>query len=376
MESTTLPSSISKRLWLKQELEALIAAGQSGEQLPTYAEMLQRYQVGQGTVDYVVLQLAAEGKIERRKGLGLFITSLAKQRSIGVVYEWDTRQAGESPFDRRLIEKVRERVQGLGRHSSFYLHVPFEGESLSADRLALVKDIEAGRLEGLVVLGGENGPIAEHLRAQNVPHVLFSPFSNHSNQVGVDYRNLIEQGVSALAYSGSRRIGLISAFGAARLKDPSLQEDREAFMAALSRNRLDFIPEAVIEHKVDASSVPPSLRETNLEIGYWAATALFEGGNRLGLDGLVVLDDYYTQGVLLAFDDLGLRVHHDVRIATHAVKDCTPLRYRANKLILLETDIDAVVDALFRVLEKWMIQGARPERSLRLPVTLRLPLVS
>ncbi len=91
------------------------------------------------------------------------------------------------------------------------------------------------------------------------------------------------------------------------------------------------------------------MRETNLEIGYWAATSLFEGGeknNRLDLDGLVVMDEYYTQGALLALDDLGLRVPHDVRIATHAIKDCTPLKYRANKLILLESEVDAIVDAL------------------------------
>src|SRR5258708_172326 len=121
MEIIPPPSHIPKRSWLKQELESLIAAGRSGDQLPTYAEMLQRYQVGQGTIDYVVLQLAAEGKIERRKGTGLFITSLAKQRSIGLIYEWDTRKAGESLFERRLIEKIRERVHAQSQHYAFYL---------------------------------------------------------------------------------------------------------------------------------------------------------------------------------------------------------------------------------------------------------------
>ncbi len=134
MDTSSPPVHISKRRWLRQELEAVIAAGRSGDQLPTYAEMLQRYQVGQGTIDYVVLELAAEGKIERRPGSGLFITSLAKRRSIGLVYEWDPRKAGESPLDRRLIEKIRDRVVSQSQHYAFYLHVPFEEDHLAADR--------------------------------------------------------------------------------------------------------------------------------------------------------------------------------------------------------------------------------------------------
>lgn len=375
--SSPAPSPISKRRWLKQELETLIASGHSGDQLPTYAEMLQRYKVGQGTIDYVVLELSAEGKLERRPGSGLYITSLAKQRSIGLIYEWDVRTAGESHFDRRLIEKVRERVVSQNQHYAFYLHVPFDENQLAADRSMFVKDIEAGRLQGMIVLGN-NEPVLQLLGSKNIPHVLFSASPNHVNQVGVDDKNLIDQGVNALAYSGCKRLGLVSSRGEIRLKDPNFREDIDAFEAALKRNRLEVIPGAVVEHSVDPALIPPALRETNMEIGYWAATSLFQGEpvNRLGLDGLVVMNDHYTQGVLLAFDDLGLKVQQDVRIATHAIKDCTPLKFRANKMILLETDIDAVVDALFLNLEKWMLQGIQPQRPYRLPVTLRLPMLA
>ena len=369
---------MSKRNWLKKELESLIAAGRGGDRLPTYSEMIRRYDVGQATIDYVIQDLAVEGKIERRPGVGLFITALAKQRSVGVIFDWDPFHSGEGIFQRLLIEKCRERILAYGQHYSFYLRMSHRGVEPVSEPPDLVQDIKAGRLEGVIVLGGGGGRLDRMLEEAQMPCVRYASFSSRKDRVGIDCRNLIEQGVSALAYSGSRRIGLVSCCGSVRGIEPGFREDLDAFSEALKRFGLEEIPGAVVERRLGKGSFSSPGGESQSDAGYLMARELFEGGEagRLGLDGLVVMDDFQAQGVLIALEKLGLRVPHDVRMATYASSEGSPLKYQSENLILLEVGADVVVAALFLMLERWMLQGIRPSEAHRVPVTLRLPVFS
>ncbi len=371
-----LPKPVGKRVWLKEQLEKRIAGGKEGDRLPTFREIIRDYDVTQGTIELALERLSAEGKIERRGRSGVFITKLGtesgrkvRQRSLGAVLEWDVRR----PFENRLIERCRARALTRGARFTFYLHVPDEAEA--APPSDLVEDIESGKLEGVLLLGMQHQGVMDLLDGKEVPHALFSAGSAHTPRVEIDYTHLIQHGVSALTWGGCRRIGLISNH---EHGDPaSPRQDVAVFKAALEAEGLEFIPEAVIERPTHPEAVSRTVGETGLETGYWAAGELFGGAepNRHHLDGVVVMDESYTQGMIFAFEKLGLHAQTDIQIATHSSKDGSPLQNIARKLILLELDVEAVVDALFQTLEDWTRDGIRPQRIHRVPISLRLPAV-
>jgi DNA-binding LacI/PurR family transcriptional regulator len=76
-------------------------------------------------------------------------------------------------------------------------------------------------------------------------------------------------------------------------------------------------------------------------------------------DGIVILNDLMTQSALATFRELGVRVNHDVTIATQSNKDSSILVGYESLLIRLEVDPAEVARALFQTLESLM-QGEIP----------------
>ena len=88
-------------------------------------------------------------------------------------------------------------------------------------------------------------------------------------------------------------------------------------------------------------------------------------------DGLVSLDDTMTHGVIHALQGAGLRVRHDIQIATVANKGSPVLEPYASELVLIEYDPAASVRAALEMLEILMNGGTPPQN----PVQIRPALV-
>jgi DNA-binding LacI/PurR family transcriptional regulator len=93
-------------------------------------------------------------------------------------------------------------------------------------------------------------------------------------------------------------------------------------------------------------------------------------------DGLVVLNDLMARGALAGFQELGLRVGQDVKLACHSNKDSNVLLGYESQLIRLQVDTTMLTTSIFETLETLMTGGTPSEFLRRIdPIVLRPELV-
>jgi DNA-binding LacI/PurR family transcriptional regulator len=362
---------------LRRELRRVIAAGKPGDALPSYTRMIRSYGVGQATIDRVLREFDAAGLIVRKNGRGIFVSPRAAQKTIGLVFGRNIFGAGISPVCDMLLRRCEERARKHQENFKAYLDLPHaaasEDDVLPARR-ALVEDIEARKLDGLLLVWNHGAEEGAWLRAQKIPLVsMTSDYTRPSDySVCLNYSELVREGVKALASQGCRRIGMLTPL--AYLRGTGYDDDRKVFAAALNLAELEIRPEWIWEDRSGKSSNEGG-NETHEEQGYRAFQELF-GPARSGSplpDGLVSLDDMLTRGALAAARKLKIEIGSELRIATHANKESPALQGCEQELVRLEIDINEMVEAMFGMLEPLMEGGAPTKKILHVKPRVLFP---
>lgn len=355
MPSSTLKpvSGNRKREAAKISLRALALKIGPGGKLPTIKEICRLLDVAKATVDTALDALEVEGVVRRKHGSGIYVTPRISQKTIALVFGNNVFGADASPVYTHMIERSRERAASHNENFSVFLDLP----SLQADMPQvpvhgdLAEAIASGRVHG-ILLGSRNSVEEEvWLRSQGVPLVSLSLPAEFPFSVTVDYDALIRLGVQTLAGQGCQRIGLITPFGYCRDDETAFKHrDREVFAESLAHLGLPQKEEWIWEDRTKLGEQT----ETRGQLGARALRALVGDRSAPHPDGLVIADDMLTRGVLAAARQQGLNLGETVKIASHANKGSPALEEWAGQLTLLEVDPDAIVEAMFGMLERLM----------------------
>lgn len=358
-----------------------------GAKLPTVLALRDDLGVSVATVNGALADLEARGIVERRHGVGVFVSPQLFKRRVSLVCDpafFCT--PGTSPFWSLLVERVRERARVEDEELSFHFALPAAahgdtrgggGAGMPHDGLA--RDIAAGRVHGVLAVGLSLAAV-DWITAQSVPVVAFAGPGRYL--VVLDDETMIRHGVAALAGQGCRRIGLWR-------PDPSPDAASEngalAFRAALQAHGLDWDPELVsTERHLLAGGAPVGANGclaaglTKREQGYYLARGVFgapavASGPLPRPDGVLCSDDMLTSGVLLALHKRGLRPGRDIAVATHANAGSPVLVGDENALIRIEFDPAALVGAMFAHLETLMRGQNPPEPVVFIGPQIREP---
>jgi DNA-binding LacI/PurR family transcriptional regulator len=346
--------------------------------LPTMTELSKQLGVSMMTLNRALSELEAQGIIYRRQGSGTYVSPSTgpTARSVGLVYDRDIFDSGQSPFCGLLVDEARRRAQSGDERFSLYLAVPSrEGLPVHDD---LLRSIEKKRVDGLLLVCEAQSPAVKWLVEQSLPIVALSYLPVVPHRVAIDWAAVAREGVRELAAQGCRDIGLWLPLGVGlgRARGEVSFPELDAFRLALQDAELPYKSSRVWrldELEAEAGAMTDS---TNQEQGFRAAFETFEGKAGDAPDGLVILDDMMTRGALVVLEQKGVLVNSGqtsgkakakggVRIATHSNRGSSVLRAYEEQLTRLEIDPAAVAGAMFSMLED-MIDGRETESPVRI----------
>ena len=333
--------------------------------MPTIQQLCEMMGVSVVTLNRSLSELEGQNIIQRKHGVGIFVSTRLNQRTIGLVYDRDIFASGASPFCGLLVESSRARAKDSNEKFSFYLAVPSkEGLPVHDD---LVEDLRARKLDGVLFVGESNPEGARWVSEQDVPVVALSYTPITKYRVCIDWAQSVRLGVQTLAREGCKKIGLWIPLGAGlgRSAGANSFPELDAFRSALKAHKIAFDPALVWrDEMLHEDAALPDLG-TNQEQGFMAAHEVFGAKNNRNdaPDGLIILDDMMARGAMVTLQQLNLQAGRDVKIVTHVNKGSQVLAPFAGSVSLLEIDPFEIVGSLFGQLETLM-NGDKPKESV------------
>jgi DNA-binding LacI/PurR family transcriptional regulator len=332
-----------------------------GAKMPTVVELRESLGISLTTLHTALGDLEAQGVLMRRHGVGIFVANDLHHKNIALLCDPTFyRVPGLSPFWDMLVEHARQRA--AEHEEGFQLHFvqPDSKDGVPISD-SLRADFEAGRVDGLLVIGTSQR-VMDYLESLTIPMVVFAGPGRYAIILQTD--NVVTEGVEVLASQGCRRIARWSPQAAYRtVTYPTTEtQPRKIFRETLERFGLTFDP-ALYEDNFYL--IPYPAGETTLsnqEQGYEVARRLFSQPREFWPDGVISTDDMLTRGALTYLERSGIRVGVDFQMVTHANIGSQVLLGYEDVLTLIEVDPAAVVAGMFAQLETLM-RGETPSQS-------------
>jgi hypothetical protein len=292
-----------KGQWLAQRVAEQIRESMrkqvlSGGRLPPVRQLATELGVCVRTVLAAQELLAGKGELEIRHGSGVYVTEPRGPQWVGIFTAFDILQPRASSFHLRVPDELGRFLAMNGVRSEVYIGGPLLSENDPPSACArLMADVDAGRLNGLVLLTCPSTPAwNQWVTALPIPAVgAHTPF-----RVDVGYSDLVHRAVRRLHEQGCRRIAML-AWAHDGLRGP--------FHDALSDCGLEYHPEWV-RHDLN-----PKLSGAGWEEFREVWSARSERP-----DGILVMDDVLCDEACVAIQELGIRVPDQLRVVAHANK--------------------------------------------------------
>ena len=322
-----------------QNLRKLASTLGPGAAMPTFREIMQRYDVSQATVSAALRQLSAEGVLETRPGKGIFVEGRSADLPTLLICE-TAAFVSASPFWELLLESITrifsdhpDRLEieftavNLERRSDIPTH-RYVSKGLWAK-------LQANRFAGVIAICVDERLVMEIDRI-GIPMVGFACATETA--VTVDMWSLAKLGVAELMRLGCKKINVYNA--------PSV-DIRELHRSILTvPGAADCVQPASRVFKVHEPQI--GHRSRLFEHGVAEATRIFGPESDPGVrpDGIVSIDEKFTQGFILGLGKLGLQPGADVEIATHFNAGSYVLSPWLSQLICLENNATRLAVAL------------------------------
>ncbi len=321
----------------------------AGDRFPSQNELARTFKTSTVTAREAALLLVRDGLLERRFGSGTYVTGRSPERFVAVVTELDIAHPSISPAYLTMLQAVRRTLAEAGLQTRVYIgHATPFGQP-PPQRITAWEfwhDLEEGRITGLVTVGTDATLGREAVAGRAIP------FIDGIQLDGVrfwDSSELVRKGVAALVGRGCRRVACV-----AEGKEPT-----NAFLDLFRREALRHGLESRQEWRVLA----PYLHERGDGAAAFRSLWMSHADKP---DGLLVLDDMLYHDMAPAFLLNGIRVPHELVVASHAnVQDARPF---VPEPIRLVADMAAVGAAMARNLVLRLKDPQAPAKGIPVPV--------
>lgn len=321
--------------------------------LPTHANLLQTLKVSSTTLNKALDELESQKVIYRRHGIGIFAAPQQKQSTIALVCDPTYFQgATHSPFWDLLLLQARKRAEA----EDLFCEVHF-GKAKDQHSVAFSDSLQNSLSQGVVqgVIGvGMNRATDLWMREKKINYVSFGGPGFYF--VDIDNASLIQMGVQVLSQAGCQRVALLHP-----VKPQTQYSTRhsrwrvtpELFRMALAQHEMPFEPRLM---NIGAELVREGATThlTPQEQGYLAMQQIIEQFADALPDGVAILDDLMTLGAIAAIREAGLKLGHDIRIATHSNRGTGVLSPYYDDLFRLEIDPAQIVETMFATIHSLM----------------------
>lgn len=328
-------------------------------QMPKLLELCGQFGASQHTLVRAIQELERQDVLYSVRSVGIFVKPQVR-RNIRLLCDATRFLSGGTPFWTILLDAARERALS---HSEEFVVQPVlrSNEALASAQKTFLEDSRAGRVDAVMAVGVER-ELTDWLVGLGVPLASFACYSPH--RVAIDQEAITRMGVEDLLARGCKRISLWIA--------PLYKEVDDACIAIFEQ-RLHEAGQTPHSIRI-ADQWPkdmPKIQPSRQEEGFKVARELFLSAERP--DGMVILNDHLTHGVLIALDKVGLRAGRDVQIATQTNLGSPMLLGREDQIVSLEIDPTEIVEALFSLIEAQLSEQAQVPLCLPIQPHLRPP---
>ncbi|MDX2226974.1 MAG: GntR family transcriptional regulator [Verrucomicrobiae bacterium] len=349
-----------KYVRLRRTLLEIIRKSAPGTQLPSYNQMSLEMDVTQPTIDRVLQELTIAGLVERRQGKGIFVSNTSHDKAVALVFGGQILSPWASPFYNLLLINLQAYGREKNLKTRYYIDTPDIMNPLNenASHKSYEADAASGRISGVIVGSLPGLTQLEWLRQAGAPVVWFTGNIPIPGAVVLDFMQLIRVGVDSLASRGCKKIGLISPFFyPADEQGEFALEIINTFQKSLAAHHLPFVEDFVVNpdfstDRAVRQGVPGSNNTAHL-ISRRLAGHEFP-------DGLIITDDICSRSVINKFQSAGIRLNHDVKIASHSNQGSPSLHEMEDQLIRLEVDVYELARCLYEQLQRAQSQPDLP----------------
>jgi DNA-binding LacI/PurR family transcriptional regulator len=346
------------------QLRDLAVARGAGNKLPTVDELCESLGTSRATLDNALSELEARNIVLRKRGSGIYVSPKIGYKNIAVAFSHASEWANiVSPFwgilQDLLWQRGLERAPQREHEYSFHLLRHDVGGDRSSVRGNFEDMLAAGRFDGVLCVRPDE-PLQHLMTASGIPIVGFAVGPEAGWSAGFDIVEMFRLGVEHLIQQGCRRIMMVPAFNFALGTFEKIERISQSSEALIEDFRLKYA--------ADYANMP----RVHQDFGEQAAAIIFGAPRGERPDGLIVLDDMVTDGLIKALYELDIRPGRDVRIASHANTGSPVLRGWERRLTLIESDPDTLVSALFETLDILLDGGVPERRSQLLPWAVRV----
>ncbi len=350
---------------LYKHLRALALEMGPGAQLPPVRVLCERLGTTRVTLREALALLEAEHFIYTKDRQGIFVSPRIHQKVIHILFTSYGFAAPASPFWSMLWMQLEQEAQVRATFKNetclFHLAKPTTDPLYSVPE-TIETMFQTERVDGVLSIGFHSVGKGV-LGTSDLPCVTFA--GKGACTVGFDPYDFARLATEALVRQQCQRIG----WWAFNMPFYSLEqmEDVQIFRQLLQDYKKPLYPELIRIPRLLPSQTMLSLQEQ----GYLLAKDVFEGPARSRPDGVIIGNDMMTDGALVAFEELGIRVGRDLHVATHANVGSPILFGRTKQMTVIEHDPALVAQAMFSALDTLMAGHPLENPHIRIHSRLR-----
>lgn len=351
------------------QLRAMAYEKGPGAQLPTVRALCKDFGTTRVTLGEALDQLESEQLLVRKDRQGIFVAPDIHYKHILVLFDasmfsgksfslfWSNLwvRLEQESHRRTLVHPERYSFHIIHRATPTQPILPFD----------IMRLLDSNRCGGVLGIGLDLH-LEQWLRARGIPCVTFAAPGKWL--VVLDGMEMARLAVHSLYEQGCRSIGIWL-----RNDSRTLDETAEyrGYIQTLEALHLPRTPE-LVRQPMRLPSRPDDMSSLAAqEGGYQLAKESFGpyGGPRP--DGIFIGDEMMTDGMLVAFDELGIVVGRDVQIVTHANVGSPILFGRTRYMTVYEYDSEAVVHAMFTMFDMVRANLRPNDDAILIPPQLR-----
>jgi DNA-binding LacI/PurR family transcriptional regulator len=341
------PHANTKIEVLCQRLRALAREKGPDSQLPTTRDLRRLLHTTYVTLNEALDILETERIIYRKRRQGIFVASEIYHKSIHILFASNNFAELASPFWSMLWIMMEQETQ---RRSTFKdeIYTFHLVNALANPNYSIPEHIDtllrSERIDGILTVGLHTP--GKEVLAGRIPYVSFAGGGGH--EVVLDYNEMIRLAVERLVQQGCEKIGIWVQH--IPFTQVEAREDVALFRQTLLNHKKVVYPDFI-----RTSHGLPGQKSFSLqEQGYLLAKEIFTKDRATWPDGLLIANDMMTDGALVAFEDLSIRVGKDIKLVTHANAGSPILFGRTKNMTAIEFSPMLIAQVMFSLLETIM----------------------
>ena len=290
--------AIPKYCQIKSMIINMIRSGKLKENMKVYSESIlsREFGVNRNTVAKALNELALEGYILRKQGMGSFVAPQNKRKrtgNIGVLVQ---------NIENKFYSLIAKYAESVAKDNGYHVLLCNTQSSFDMEKEAIEALVTNNKVDGLIVVPADLTSQKEQkffvsLKKQNIPFVFLFPqvLLKNFNLIVPNYDQGSYDAVELLLDSGKKKIACV------------LTKNRDYYGIA---QRLEGYKRAADAHNIDLSIM--EVADANESEGYNLSKHIAEMSDMP--DGIIAVNDATAIGLLKGLRQEGIRVPEDIAI--------------------------------------------------------------